>query len=111
MARGEKGSLPPRTFELALFIELRLLLLSEGGAGQKRELGGRSTTQGVTRFRREVPSLPLSTLCRWAGGGVCIERAINIAGQKNAAAPLELPGAHRNNMCAGREEGRVRKKN
>ena len=111
MARGEKGSLPPRTFELALFIELRLLLLSEGGAGQKRELGGRSTTQGVTRFRREVPSLPLSTLCRAGGGGVCIERAINIAGQKNAAAPLELPPTGTTCVQEGREEGRVRKEN
>ena len=61
----------------------------------------------MTRFRREVPSLPLSTLCRAGGGGVCIERVINIAGQKNAAAPLELPPIGTTCVCGeeGRKEG------
>ena len=59
------------------FDHLHRVTVAAFDLGFEKGLGGRST-QGVTRFRREVPSAPLNPLL----AGLCIERAINIAGQK-----------------------------
>ena len=80
---------------LTVSIELLALLLIWV---KKRYWEGGRSTEGVTRFRREAPSAPLNPPL----AGLCIEMAINIAGQKMLRPHLSSrPQEH---VC-GKEEG------